>query len=80
MSDKVTEQLLNLSGGMPAPRLNLSLEEKQRIIQDLGIKTVKNILKAKKQLPIARIPFLFSSIDTQMVLDILHNDFLELIK
>ncbi|MCX6119001.1 MAG: hypothetical protein NT027_15810, partial [Proteobacteria bacterium] len=74
------EQLLNLSGGMPSPRLNLSLEEKQRIIQDLGIKTVKNILKAKKQLPIARIPFLFSSIDTQMVLDILHNDFLELIK
>jgi hypothetical protein len=80
MSDKVTEQLLNLSGGMPEPRLNLSLEEKQRIIQGLGMKTVKNILKAKKQLPIARIPFLFSSIDTQMVLDILHNDFSELIQ
>jgi hypothetical protein len=75
MSDKLTESLLNLTGGLPAPRLNLSKDEKKALIEKIGgPRTAQSIIKAKKDYPVSRIPFLFSSLDTQCVVDILSND------
>ncbi len=72
--EKISELLENLKGELPVPRLNLSEDQKDQLILQLGLKTVQNLLKAKKQLPMARIPFLFSSLDTQALLDVLNND------
>jgi hypothetical protein len=75
MTDKLTESLLNLTGSLPAPRLNLSKEDKKALIAKVGgPRTAQSIIKAKKDYPISRIPFLFSSLDTQCVVDILNND------
>ena len=75
MSDELTKSLLNLSGGLPAPRLNLSKEDKLTLIQKLGgPRTVMSILKTTKDVPASRIPFLFSTLDTQAVVDVLAND------
>ena len=75
MSDELTKALLNIAGGLPTPRLNLSRAEKLELIQKLGgPRTVKSIIKTKKDVPAARIPFLFSSLDTQSVVDVLAND------
>jgi hypothetical protein len=73
--DEVTDALLKLSGEMPTPRLHLSVEEKRKLIAKVGgPRTVKSIIKAKSQMQIARIPFVFSTLDTQAVIDILNND------
>ncbi len=73
--DQLTESLLNLAGSLPTPRLNLSKDEKKALIARVGgPRTAQSIVKAKKDYPISRIPFLFSSLDTQCVVDILHND------
>jgi len=70
----VEDQLRNLKAELPEPHLNLSDEHKQGIIAKVGLSTVKSILKAKKDFSVKRIPFLFSSVDTQIVVDILAND------
>jgi hypothetical protein len=72
---KITDLLTNLKGDIPKPHALLSEEEKEALIQKIGSAAVKDILKAKETLPLARIPFLFSSIDTQAVVDILAHDF-----
>jgi hypothetical protein len=78
MADKITESLLNLSGSLPKPRTNLSKEEKLALIAKVGgPRTAMSIIKAKKDYPLSRIPFLFSSLDTQCVVDILANDLSE---
>ena len=75
MSDKLTESLLNLTGSLPAPRLNLSKDQKIALIAKIGgPRTAQSIIKASKDYPLSRIPFIFSSIDTQCVVDILAND------
>lgn len=74
MTDKIKDALLNLAGNMPKPRLNLTESQKDELISNVGPKTARSIVLAKKDCPLARIPFLFSSIDTQAVLDILAND------
>ncbi|MEI6397885.1 MAG: hypothetical protein WCO71_03850 [Pseudomonadota bacterium] len=75
MSDKLTESILNLTGSLPAPRLNLSRDEKLALIAKVGgPRTTHSIIKAKKDYPASRIPFIFSSLDTQCVVDILAND------
>jgi hypothetical protein len=74
MSDDLTKALEKLSGEQPTPRLNLSESEKDRLVAKIGPRTARDIVKAKKDLPHRRIPFLFSTIDTQDVVDLLAND------
>lgn len=70
----IEESLRQLSGQLPQPR-HLSENEKDELIKKIGgPRTVRSILKAKETLPSARIPFLFSSLDTQLVMDVLYND------
>ena len=80
MSDELTKSLQNLTGSLPTPRLNLSRDDKLMLVQKLGgPRTVKSILKARGKVPESRIPFLFSSLDTQAVLDVLANDMAEVL-
>ena len=72
--DRVTAALLGLRGELPSPRILLDEEQKDALITAVGLGAVKDILKAQKELSYRRIPFLFSSIDTQAVVDILAND------
>ena len=46
----------------------------ETLIRTVGPLTCRNILKAKKDYKLSRIPFLFSSIHPQLVVDVLHND------
>lgn len=71
--DEITKSLRDLKSNLPEPR-TLSDSEKEALIIELGVKTTKSLIKAKKTLPISRIPFLFSSIDTQLIVDLLGND------
>jgi hypothetical protein len=74
-NDPIREQLTNLSAPPPAPRTDLSEQEKDELIQKVGGHlTTESILKARKDYPKSRIPFLFNSLDPQAVVDILHND------
>lgn len=79
MDDDITNALMNLDGKPPEAQ-NLTESEKDLLIQSLGPKTTLNIIKAKKDFPLSRIPFLFSSLDTQKVVNVLHNDLSEAIK
>jgi hypothetical protein len=80
MPDDIIKSLENLSGGLPAPRTNLSKEQKMELIKKLGgPRTVTSILKSKKDYPLTRIPFIFSSLDTQAVVDVLANDMSDVI-
>ena len=75
MDDDLSNQIRDLSGDIPEPRLNLSEQQKSEIIKIVGgPKTAAKIVQAKSDFPIKRIPFLFSSLDTQAVVDILAND------
>ncbi len=73
MTDDLTKALRKISSDLPPPRLNLSQQELQLLKKKLGPRTITSILKAKKQLPERRIPFLFNSLDSQDVLDVLNN-------
>lgn len=79
MRDDLTRTLQDLSGDVPEPRLSLSDNEKDQLVARIGPKTARSILKAKKDFPLRRIPFLFSSLDTQDVVDILNNEMAEAI-
>ncbi len=71
----VSDQLRQLKADLPQGRPQLSDEEKRELIRKLGgPRTARDIVKAKKDFPLARIPFLFSSCDTQAVMDVLCND------
>lgn len=73
--DPISDSLQSLSGSLPNPRLNLTEAEKDALIAAIGgPKTAQAIITAKKELPLSRIPFLFSSLNTQAVVDILYND------
>lgn len=73
--DHVTAALVNLGGGLPAPRICTTDREKMELIRACGgPRTARSIRKSMKTSPLSRIPHLFSSIDTQVVVDLLHND------
>ena len=74
MTDDVTKALEQLSGEPPSPRTNLTEAEKDALVAAVGPRTARDIIKAKKDLPLRRIPFLFSRVDTQAVVDLLAND------
>lgn len=76
MKDKnpVADALLKLTGDMPAPRLGLSDADKTLLVQKIGPRTARSILSMRGKVVAARIPFLFSSVDTQAVVDLLAND------
>lgn len=73
-TDDLTKVLESLSGERLQPHRNLSESEKDAIIAKIGPRTVRDIVKAKADFSEARIPFLFSTIDSQSVVDILAND------
>lgn len=73
--DHIDDALRALRADLPEPRRDLNESEKDALIAKLGgPRTVASILKAKDSLPLARIPFLFSSLDTRSVLEVLAND------
>lgn len=71
---QLTEALIKLRGEMPKPRTGLSEDEKDALVQSIGPRTANSILSMRGQVPEARIPFLYSTIDTQSVVDLLAND------
>lgn len=74
-AEHIDALILGLGDGPPAPRLDLGDEELRALIRKAGgPRTVAAILKAKHEFPLRRIPWLFSSIDSQAVVDILHNE------
>ena len=74
---QILEQIEQIKADLPQPRA-LTDEEKLVLIKAIGgPRTVNSILKAKKDFAIARIPFLFNSLDTQLVIDVLANDWQE---
>ena len=73
--DNIKDLITDLQGQLPEPKASLSEDEKDQIVLTVGPKTIASILSAKKQLPLKRIPFLFSSLDTQTVINILAHDF-----
>lgn len=77
---EIIDALIHLKGEMPIARLNLSEAEKDLLIQKIGPRTARNILAMRGKTQEARIPFLFSSIDTQAVVDLLANDCLSSIE
>jgi hypothetical protein len=72
--DEVTRALANLQGNLPKARENLSETEKDELVARVGPRTARDIVRAKKDYPLRRIPFLFSTVDTQAVVDLLAND------
>jgi hypothetical protein len=75
MADDMEKRLRALKGGLPTPRTGLSEDEKDALILAIGgPRTVENIRKATGNFPHERIPWLFSSLDSQLVVDVLAND------
>lgn len=74
-NEAIDSSLFHLnSAEIPVGRPNLSEAEKDELIRKVhGPKTTQNIIKALKDYSPKRIPFLFSSLDTQAVADILAN-------
>lgn len=77
MSDDLTERLRALKADLPLPHTHLSEEEKVELLLRVGPRQARDIILAKKQLPIARIPFVFNRVDTQDLIDLLQHDFTE---
>lgn len=74
MDDPVSKALMELGGSLPSPRTNLSDVAKDELVAKVGPRTARDIVKASQDYPLRRIPFLFSTVDTQAVVDILAND------
>jgi hypothetical protein len=74
MTDDELSKALRQLTSPPMQARQLSEAEKDELIEKIGPKTARSILKTKGQVPAGRIPFLFSSIDPQAVLDVLAND------
>ncbi len=73
--EAMSVHLCQLKADLPQGRRDLSEEEKRELVSKLGgPRTTRDIVRAKKDFPLARIPFLFSSCDTQAVMDVLCND------
>ncbi|MDQ3230525.1 MAG: hypothetical protein M3Q07_01800 [Pseudobdellovibrionaceae bacterium] len=75
MTDDVDASLRALKAQLPTARFNLSEPDKDELIRAIGgPRTVENIRKAMSKLPHERIPWLFSSLDSQLVIDVMAND------
>ncbi|MFW7380566.1 MAG: hypothetical protein ACOH5I_17270 [Oligoflexus sp.] len=73
--NSIDQMLYQLSGSVPQARTQLSEADKDQLIATVGgVLTAQNIIKAKNDYTKERIPFLFSTLDTQAVVDILAND------
>jgi len=73
--DPIDNLLRQLAGQLPQPRPHLSEEQKDQLIVTVGgVLTAENIIKSQNDYPKERIPFLFNSLDTQAVIDILSHD------
>ena len=70
----IEAELKKLGGQLPSARTGLSEAEKDLLVKNLGYRTIKSILKAKSEFQVSRIPFLFSALDTQAVVDVLANE------
>jgi len=78
--DKISQSIYALEGDDIQPRTMLSESEKVKLIEAVGGPlTARSIVKAKSEFSLARIPWLFSSIDPQLVVDILANEMDDLI-
>ena len=75
MADDLEERLRALKGELPTPRTGLSEAEKDELIVAIGgPRTAESIRKATRNFPHERIPWLFNSLDSQLVVDVLAND------
>lgn len=75
MTDDLTSKLRGLKSQLPAARAPLSEAEKDALIVALGgPRTAESIRKAMSNFPHERIPWLFSSLDSQLVVDVMAND------
>ena len=75
MSDEIEKSLRGLQKVDLKARVHGSREELVHLIQTLGgPRTAESVRQAMKSFPHERIPFIFSSLDTQLVLDIMAND------
>ncbi len=75
MTEDVEQRLRGLKSNLNPARQNLSESEKDQLILDIGgPKTAETVRKAMSNFPHERIPWLFSSLDSQLVLDVMAND------
>ena len=75
MKDDLTSKLRDLKSQLPAARTGLSEAEKDALIVALGgPRTAESIRKAMSNFPHERIPWLFSSLDSQLVVNVMAND------
>ena len=75
MSDDMEMSLRALKGDPLTPRIVTTDAEKEALILAIGgPRTAASIRQALKTYPKERIPFLFSSLEAQLVIDILEND------
>lgn len=75
MTDDLESKLRSMKSQLPAARTQLSEAEKDELIKAIGgPRTVESICKAMRKLPHERIPWLFSSLDSQLVVDVMAND------
>lgn len=73
--DQIETTLVGLKAELPCPRLFTSRSDLVKLIQAAGgPRTAKSIRDHAKITPIRRIAHVFSSIDTQVVVDVLAND------
>lgn len=80
MTDDIEKSLRDLKGESLTARILTSDEEKEALIQAIGgPRTAASIRQALKTYSKDRIPFLFSSLEAQIVVDVLENDLDELI-
>lgn len=71
--DPLTQQLTEIEKNLPEPQ-TLTHEELLDLINQLGPRTCRQVLNARKTLGEARIYFLFNSLPTQKLVNLLHND------
>ncbi len=80
MSDDIEKSLKALQKQVVIGRSGLSEAEKDDLIRLIGgPRTAENIRKALRNYSKERIPFLFSSLDTQLVADVMENEMAEAI-
>lgn len=81
MSDDIEKSLRALRSEARVARKLLGEAEKEALIAAIGgPRTAESVRKAMKSYPKERIPFLFSSLDPQLVADLMENDVDELIR
>jgi hypothetical protein len=75
MDDEISKSLQALKSTPIKARLCQNDAEKEELIVKIGgPRTARSIRQALKSFSRDRIPFLFSSLDPQLVVDVLEND------